>query len=245
MNHPLKVLAVALLAFVLAFGLSCASAQEAVGVYWQLEEVAVSSFASSPYGDAYAQTSQQPLSISDAPEMVKAIRGDRTLSLGIERASTERRADATYTVSGFPALIPGAASARLSIAAETASDEHSHYLYCTVHAENKRVSRIRGNGAWVVRVPFPRVAVPGETRTIAIRGRELNEYAEVMTTYTYRAHAGSMLIDMMGDVVVYDANDNEILRIPQSVEDMLPDFVATTGEAKEIFSAVLRTAARS
>ena len=30
MNHPLKVLAVALLAFVLAFGLSCASAQEAV-----------------------------------------------------------------------------------------------------------------------------------------------------------------------------------------------------------------------
>ena len=103
MNHPLKVLVVTLLAFVMTLSASFALALEEVGVYWQLEEVTTSSYAASPYGTAYAKTSQQPLSLTDAKEMVKAIRGERTLSVGAERVSTERRADAEYTVSGFPA----------------------------------------------------------------------------------------------------------------------------------------------
>lgn len=237
MKHICKALVGLLLCVLLVACAVCGLAQGETGVYWQLEEIAVSSYAATPYGVAYATTNQASALLTDPVEMMDFIRGERTISMGLDRTTTGSRTDATYTISGFPVLVPGAAYARLSVTADTDADEGSYYLYCTVDAARERVSRLRGDAASVVRVRFSRKAVPGESRTIVIRGRELNTLADVTLTYTYCAHAGTMLIDPQGDIVIYDEDGNETLRVAQSVADILPDLVGGSEDAQEIFSA--------
>ena len=218
---------------------AAADGTQAVNCYWQLEEVRVETAASDRAGDIVAQTDALPVSGLSAAQMVEQMRGTHTLSLGLTRLSSDSRAEAQYTVSSAPALIPGAAAARLSLSAATDCEANSYYLYATVNAGGSQIVRVRGNGAWVVRAFFPRQAVPGTTRTLSVNAKEINGLASVRILYIYRAMPGAMLIDTNGDIVLYDLDGNEIDRIGQSVEDMLPVFAQQSGAADgdTIFSA--------
>ena len=218
---------------------AAADGTQAVNCYWQLEEVRVETAASDRAGDAVTKTDALPVSGLSAAQMVEQMRGTQTLSLGLTRLSSDSRAEAQYTVSSAPALIPGAAAARLSLSAATDCEANSYYLYATVNAGGSQIVRVRGNGAWVVRAFFPRQAVPGTTRTLSVNAKEINGLASVRILYIYRAMPGAMLIDTNGDIVLYDLDGNEIDRIGQSVEDMLPVFAQQSGAADgdTIFSA--------
>ena len=218
---------------------AAADGATAVNCYWQLEEVRVETAASDRAGAPVATTDALPVSGLSAAQMVERMRGTSTLSLGLTRVSNGSRAEAEYTVSSAPALIPGAAAARLSLSAATDCEDNSYYLYATVNAGGHQIVRVRGNGAWVVRAFFPRQAVPGATRTLSMTAREINDLASVRIVYVYRAMPGAMLIDTNGDIVLYDLDGNEIDRIGQSVSDMLPVFAQQSGTADgdTIFSA--------
>ena len=220
---------------------ACAAADStaAVNCYWQLEEVRVETTASDRAGDIVATTDALPVSGLSAAQMVERMRGTHTLSLGLTRVSNGSRAEAEYTVSSAPALIPGAACARLSLSAATDCEDNSYYLYATVNAGGRQIVRVRGNGAWVVRAFFPRQAVPGATRTLSMTAREINGLASVRILCVYRAMLGAMLIDTNGDIVLYDLDGNEIDRIGQSVSDMLPVFAqhSSAADGDTIFSA--------
>ena len=105
---------------------ACALADD-VPVYWQLERVLVETAAQSSYGPASAQTNAVSLETTDVREMIEAIRSEGTAALSVSRASRDRHANAAYTFSGVPALVPGAASARLTLTAQTQADEDSFY----------------------------------------------------------------------------------------------------------------------
>ena len=139
----------------------------------------------------------------------------------------------------MPAVVPGAASARLTITANTKADEHSFYLYSSILVDGRRVLRVRDTGAWVQRVYFPHTAPEGTVQRITLDAREIHDLARTQVTYVYRAHPGVMVIDTNGDVVLYDLDGNIIQRIPQTVDDILPVFAGESGQAggKTIFAA--------
>ena len=211
---------IVLLGLLLASG--AAMADDTVPCFWQLEAVETASGASDRYGPAAAASDIAPLSGLDAAAMTQAVRGVRTLSLDVTRASNGARAHADYTLSGVPALVPGCAYARLTLTAATDCQAQSFYLYTTLSAGGSHALRVRGNGAWVHRVFFPRKAVPGTERRIRLVSREMHDLARTEVTYVYRAHAGVMVIAPDGDVVLYDLDGNEIGRVAQTVEDILP-----------------------
>ena len=215
-----------------------ASAQQAVNCYWQLESVSTTTALAPRYGSADADADAQQVSGLTPAEMMEAVRGESHMHLFLDRASNASTSEAEYAFSGMPALVPGSARARLSIAATTRSQPQSFYLYMTVAAQQQTVSRIRGTGAWVIRVPFPRKAVPGEKLTVTLKATEYHGYAVARTEYVYRACPGTMLIDVNGDIVLYDANDTEINRIPQTVADILPELTGSSAQDSDtIFSA--------
>lgn len=144
--------------------------------------------------------------------MISALSQGHTFSLDVTRAATGSSAHADYVLSGVPALIPGAGSARLSLTGATANSTSSLYLYASVYANKARALRVRSTGAWVFRIAFPRTAVAGTTRTLRFDAKELQGYASVSVVYTYTAIPGKMLVDGNGDTVLYDALGNEIDR---------------------------------
>ena len=220
MKHILRVLALCLLLALPA----CALASGLTSCYWQLEAVEVETLTSDAYGPASAQTSAQALSETDPARMTELVRGAKSVNLDVTRAAGGYNAHADYTLSGVPALVPGAACARLTVTAYTQAEEHSFYLYSSILVNGRRTLRVRDTGAWVHRVYFPRKAVPGDEQRVTFDSREIHELARTRTTYVYRAHEGVMIIDANGDVVLYDLDGNEICRIPQTVDDILPVF---------------------
>lgn len=143
----MKAIVRMLILALLLLGFSTALGETAVNCYWQLEAVEVSSRTLERYGPAQAGTDAEPLLLDDPAAMMEAVCGGHTLSLLLERETTSRSAQAQYTLGGMPALIPGAACARLDIASSTRSDEQSFYLYLTADADGSRLARIRGTGA--------------------------------------------------------------------------------------------------
>jgi hypothetical protein len=154
----LHVLVCLLLCAVCALG---AADDSVVNCYWQLEEVLVETLTAEGGCESSVLASAQPLSGLSVEEMIAAMRGENTLSLSATRKANGRSAKADYTYSTVPALVPGSAAARLSVTAATQSEENSYYLYSTIGATNSASTRMRGNGAWVLRTYFPRQAVPG------------------------------------------------------------------------------------
>ena len=235
MKNILRVLALCLLlaipACALASGASC---------YWQLEAIEVGSETSGVYGPATVATDAQPVQEIDPAKMTEIVRGPRHVTLDVTRTTGGYNAHGEYTISGAPAVVPGAASARLTVTANTAADEHSFYLYSSIYVDGSRTLRVRDTGAWVHRVYFPHTAEAGAEQRITFDSREIHGYAHSKITYVYRAHPGVMIIDTNGDVVLYDLDGNEIQRIAQTVDDILPVFAGNASGAtsgKTIFAA--------
>ena len=241
-RNPLKLL-IQTLVFVLLVAVCAAAAADGVSpvnCYWQLEKVEVDTAASDRVGAASATTSIEPLSGLDVEAMMDALRGDHIIALSLDRDSTGKHAQAGFVYSTVPALVPGAAAARLNIAADTHVEDDCFYLYSTVNAGGSQIARVRGTGAWVVRTFFPRQAVPGAKRTLSLIAREHNELAQVRVNYVYTACPGAMIIDTNNDIVLYDLDGKETRRIPQAVEDMLPVMMqnaSASSEGDTVFSA--------
>ncbi|MBR6561536.1 MAG: hypothetical protein IKK78_00835, partial [Oscillospiraceae bacterium] len=235
MKLLLQTLVCMLLVAVCAF----ASAEAAVNCYWQLDEVRVETFAENNGCDADITVSAEPLSGLSIPEMISSLRGNNTMSMEVVRTKTDRRAAAEYTYSTVPALVPGAAAARISFTADTQAEDGSYYLYTTLAAGSSQVARMRGNGAWVLRTFFPRQAVPGAEREMTVTLREYNGLATARVVYAYKACPGAMVIDTNNDIVLYDLDGNEIDRIGQSVEELLPVMTGAAAgvQGDTIFSA--------
>jgi len=186
-----------------AFGVCGLAQSEApVNCYWQLDEIVVETTASERTGAASALTDVTPVSGLDIEEMIDALRGAHSFSLDLDRESTGKHAHADFSYTTVPALVPGAAAARLSITANTQVEDNCFYLYSTVNAGGSQVARVRGNGAWVVRTFFPRQAVPGTVRTLGLTAKEYNGLAQARVTYRYVACPGAMIIDTNSDIVL-------------------------------------------
>ena len=78
-------------------------------------------------------------------------------------------------------------------------DVYKRQVYASVYASKARVLRVRSTGAWVFRIPFPRTAIAGATRTVKLDAKELQGYADVCVSYTYTAMPGKMLVEASGD----------------------------------------------
>ena len=233
----LHVLVCLLLCAVCTLG---AADDSVVNCYWQLEEVLVETLTAEGGCESSVLASAQPLSGLSVEEMIAAMRGENTLSLSATRKSNGRSAKADYTYSTVPALVPGSAAARLSVTAATQSEENSYYLYSTIGATNSASTRMRGNGAWVLRTSFPRQAGPGTQRALTVSLKEYNGFASVTVRYVYEACPGAMIIDTNNDIVLYDLEGNEIARYGQTVGDLLPIMMgasAGSAEGDTIFSA--------
>ena len=190
----MKLLLQTLVCLLLVAVCAVASASEAVNCYWQLDEVRVETF-SDPSGlNAEVAVSAEALSGLSIPEMIDAMRGENAMSMRVVRSETGKRssrtAEAAYTYSAVPALVPGAAAARLSFTADTQAEPASYYLYGTLAAGGHQVARMRGDGAWVLRTFFRRKAIPGTERTMTVSLREMNEQASARVTYAYKACPG-------------------------------------------------------
>ena len=196
----------ALLALLVLF-CTCALADD-VPVYWQLERIEVSASTANSYGPAAAETDVVAFESADAREMIETVRDVSTIQLDVSRSTTGTNAHADYTFSGVPALVPGSACARLTLTADTTTNDDSLYLYTSVYVDGSRTLRIRNTGAWVHRVYFPRTSEEGTVRKVEIFSRESHEKAAVRVVYTYTAHPGVMIIDTNGDIVLYDLEGN-------------------------------------
>ena len=237
----MKLLLQTLVCMLLVAVCATASASEAVNCYWQLDEVRVETFSTQSDGcDAQVSVSAEPLSGLTIPEMIDSLRGDNAMNMQVVRKKTERTAQAAYTYSTIPALVPGAAAARVSFTADTAADEGSYYLYGTMAAGGSQVARMRGDGAWVLRTFFPRKAVPGTEREMSVSLREMNELATARVIYVYKACPGAMVIDTNKDIVLYDLDGKEIARYGQTVNDLLPVMMGASASSQTgdtVFSA--------
>lgn len=226
MKHIARLLALAVLLALPALAL----AKGRTACYWQLDSVTVSCETSPSALSASAETSAQSFASGDARAMMDALRGGYSLSLSLSREISRSSlglldaltARADYALGALPAIVPGGACARLNLSAADTSAPGSYYLYLTVAADGRRVVRVRGSGAWIARVSFPHEAVPGAQRRVTVRAQELNGLASVRIDYRYTAHAGAMLIDGGGDVVLLGEQGEEIARYPQTVADLLP-----------------------
>ncbi|MBR5560703.1 MAG: hypothetical protein IKU73_04745, partial [Clostridia bacterium] len=237
-----SILRVLVLCLLVVFA-SAALADDAASCYWLLEEIRVESLTSDAYGPASAETDVQPVSGLKPAAMTEAVRGMRSFELDVTRAAGGQNAHAEYTLSGMPAVVPGAASARMTITASTSADEDSFYLYSAIFAGQYRTLRVRGTGAWVHRVRFPRTAESGSEQTVSFVAREIHDLARTEVTYVYRAHPGVMMVDMNGDVVLYDLDGNEIDRIVRTVDDILPEFTQNLGgdiDGKTLFAGEMQ-----
>ena len=87
---------------------ACALAEK-TPCYWQLESIEVASATTDAYGPAQATTDVTAVSESDPAAMTEIVRGVKNASLDITRAIGGYNAPADYTLSGVPALVPGAA----------------------------------------------------------------------------------------------------------------------------------------
>ena len=213
MKNILRVLAAVLLLILPA----CAMAAGETSCYWQLEAIEVDSSVSTAYGPAMAETDAAAVAESDPVRMTEIVRGVRHMTLDVTRENGGYNAHGEYTLAGVPAVVPGAASARLTITANTKAEDHSFYLYSSILVDGRRTLRVRDTGAWVHRVYFPRTAQDGAVQRVTVDSREIHDLARTQVTYVYRAHPGVMVIDGSGDVVLYDLAGNEINRIPQTV----------------------------
>ena len=206
--------------------------------YWQLTDVSVTQKALDALGPAAVSTNAEALADLKPIDMIEALSQPHTFSVDVTRAASGSNAHADYALSGMPALVPGAGSARLSLTSATVNPTSSFYVYASVYASKARVLRVRSTGAWVFRIPFPRTAIAGATRTVKLDAKELQGYADVCVSYTYTAMPGKMLVEASGDTVLYDPLGNEIDRIPRKVSEVLPVFASPSGSEGDIlFSA--------
>ena len=184
-----RLVSVCLLMMLCLFALPALS-EAAQPCYWQLTDVSVAQVCDDKLGDAEVLTSAVPLPDLRPIDMISALSQGHTFSLDVTRAATDSSAHADYVLSGVPALIPGAGSARLSLTGATSNSTSSLYLYASVYANKARALRVRSTGAWVFRIAFPRTAVAGTTRTLRFDAKELQGYASVSVVYTYTAMPG-------------------------------------------------------
>ena len=206
--------------------------------YWQLTDVSITQKALDALGPAAVSTNAEALADLKPIDMIEALSQPHTFSVDVTRAASGSNAHADYALSGMPALVPGAGSARLSLTSATVNPTSSFYVYASVYASKARVLRVRSTGAWVFRIPFPRTAIAGATRTVKLDAKELQGYADVCVSYTYTAMPGKMLVEASGDTVLYDPLGNEIDRIPRKVSEVLPVFASPSGSEGDIlFSA--------
>ena len=119
-----RLVSVCLLMMLCLFALPALS-EAAQPCYWQLTDVSVAQVCDDKLGDAEVLTSAVPLPDLRPIDMISALSQGHTFSLDVTRAATGSSAHADYVLSGVPALIPGAGSARLSLTGATASKNTS------------------------------------------------------------------------------------------------------------------------
>jgi len=196
-----SILRVLVLCLLVLFA-SAALADDAASCYWLLEEIRVDTLTSDAYGPASARTDVEPVSGLTPSAMNEAVRGVRSFELDVTRAAGGQNAHAEYTLAGMPAVVPGAASARMTVTASTAADEDSFYLYSAIYAGQRRTLRVRGTGAWVHRVYFPLTAKNGSEQVVSFVAREIHDLSRVDVSYVYRAYPGVMMVEMNGVVLL-------------------------------------------
>lgn len=111
----------------------------------------------------------------------------------------------------------------------------SLYLYATVSVNGQRLLRVRDSGAWMLRIPFPRQAEPGAVREVRLHAAEINGRVDVNVVCRYEAVPGTMLIDVNGDIVLYDLQGHETTRI--SADGVAPAFAGAGSGADMLLSA--------
>ena len=204
--------------------------------YWQLEAVSVS-MSSDPDHVARVGTDFPTLSDLTLEEAANAMRGDHMLYINLSQYEDSPRAQAVYSLRDVAPIVPGGASMTLSVTGDVRAPKHSFYIYAIVFSGDEQAERMRNSGAWVVSVPFPKKAVPGETHDVLIVAREYKARARVGVTLTYRAYAGEMVMDTNGDALIYASRQSEPERIPQSVEDLLTSFSQNISVSGPLFAA--------
>ena len=204
--------------------------------YWQLEAVGVST-SSDPEHIARIGTDFPSLSGLTLEEAADAMRGDHMLYINLSQYADSPRAQAVYTLRDVAPIVPGGASMPLSVTGDVRAPKYSFYIYAIIYSGDERVDRMRHSGAWVIPVPFPKKAVPGETHEVHVIAHEYEDLARVEVTLTYRAHAGEMVMDTNGDALIYASRQSEPERIPQSVEDLLQVFSQNISASGPLFAA--------
>ena len=114
--------------------------------YWQLTDVSVTQKALDTLGPAAVSTNAEALSDLKPIDMIEALSQPHTFFVDVTRAASGSNAHADYTLSGMPALVPGAGSARLSLTSATVNPTSSFYVYASVYASKARVLRVRSTG---------------------------------------------------------------------------------------------------
>ena len=122
-----RLVSVCLLMMLCLFALPALS-EAAQPCYWQLTDVSVAQVCDDKLGDAEVLTSAVPLPDLKPIDMISALSPGHTFARDVTRAATGSSAHADYVLSGVPALIPGAGSARLSLTGATANSTSSLYL---------------------------------------------------------------------------------------------------------------------
>ena len=214
-------------------------AEEKTPVFWQLTAVERTLSDDYAYGSASAETDVEALSSGDLSRMADSVRGTHSVRLSLSRETREglKTGEALYTLSGVPVVIPGPGAAKLTVTANTTADARPFYLYAIVRGDGRYVMRVRKTGSWVCKICFPRLAVPGETRNITLKARELYGEPEVLLTYTYTAVAGSVLFsEGEKTAVLRDGQDREIATLGESLTDLLAAYSEDTGDSV-VFSA--------
>ena len=220
--------------FMLFMLFATALCEQPVPCYWQLSAVEVETSASDAFNTT-ASTDALPLSGLDAEGMFRALPSSFEITTAVARPGSSTGSQGSYTFSGLPALAPGAASTRLLLSASMPQSSRSLYLYATVSVNGQRLLRVRDSGAWMLRIPFPRQAEPGAVREVRLHAAEINGRVDVNVVCRYEAVPGTMLIDVNGDIVLYDLQGHETTRI--SADGVAPAFADAGSGADMLLSA--------
>ena len=141
-----RLVSVCLLMMLCLFALPALS-EAAQPCYWQLTDVSVTQKALDALGPAAVSTNAEALADLKPIDMIEALSQPHTFSVDVTRAASGSNAHADYALSGMPALVPGAGSARLSLTSATVNPTSSFYVYASVYASKARVLRVRSTGA--------------------------------------------------------------------------------------------------
>ncbi|MBQ7486242.1 MAG: hypothetical protein IJT77_01965, partial [Clostridia bacterium] len=241
----MKKLILLLLTFLFIAGYSLSFA-EVQPCYWQLTAIETDSSQKTFNGQASSSTSIDAATETDPIKMMGIVSGTQSVRLelhtvrNLSSISPTEPQDAcgVYTISGIPVIVPGNASAQLTVTANTVADRYSFYLYANLIANRKQVMRVRNTGSWVIRTHFPGEANPGDTYRISLKAHEGNDVAAQSLSYIYTAVPGYTLIDPAGNTILYDAGGRETDRLSKTLKENLPNLISEVkGTDGVIFSS--------